>query len=56
MDLAGAAPALEGRGELLRSGSLRARFQDVLHGLRRTTGAPAPRSGSTCPPTDCTST
>ncbi|MGW2561885.1 aspartate racemase/maleate isomerase family protein [Streptomyces sp. NPDC001514] len=39
LDLAGAAPALEGHGELLRSGSLRARFQDVLRQLREATGA-----------------
>ncbi|MGW3625250.1 aspartate racemase/maleate isomerase family protein [Streptomyces sp. NPDC000880] len=39
MYLAGAEPALEGAGELLRSGSLRARFQDVLEDLLRTTGA-----------------
>lgn len=39
LDLAGAHPALEGHGELLRSGSLRARFQQVLGELREAIGA-----------------
>ena len=39
LDLAGAAPVLTGHGELLRSGSLRGRCQDVLSALRDATGA-----------------
>lgn len=39
LDLAGAAPALTGHGELLRSGSLRARFQETLGELLQATGA-----------------
>lgn len=39
LDLAGAAPALTGRGDLLRSGSLRARIEDTLSGLLAGTGA-----------------
>ncbi|MDI3405032.1 maleate cis-trans isomerase family protein [Streptomyces cavernicola] len=39
LDLAGAQPVLPGHGELLRSGSLRARIQEALSGLRAATGA-----------------
>ncbi|MFJ6562057.1 GAF domain-containing protein [Streptomyces sp. NPDC091412] len=39
LDLAGAAPALPGHGDLLRTGSLRARFQEVLADLLAATGA-----------------
>ncbi|MEV0598733.1 GAF domain-containing protein [Streptomyces sp. NPDC050315] len=39
LDLAGAHPALPGHGDLLRSGSLRARFQEALTELLAATGA-----------------
>ncbi|MEU8529972.1 MULTISPECIES: GAF domain-containing protein [Streptomyces] len=39
LDLAGAAPVLTGHGDLLRSGSLRARFQEALAALLDATGA-----------------
>ncbi|MDT9689027.1 aspartate/glutamate racemase family protein [Streptomyces sp. P9(2023)] len=39
LDLAGAHPALGAHGDLLRSGSLRARFQQVLAELREAVGA-----------------
>ncbi|MER6983920.1 GAF domain-containing protein, partial [Streptomyces carpinensis] len=39
LDLAGAAPALPGHGALLHTGSLRARFQEVLTDLLAATGA-----------------
>lgn len=39
LDLAGAHPALTGHGDLLRSGSLRARFQETLTELLAATGA-----------------
>ncbi|MGW4163141.1 maleate cis-trans isomerase family protein [Streptomyces sp. NPDC004788] len=39
LDLAGAHPALDGHGELLRSGSLRAGFQRALTELREAVGA-----------------
>ncbi|MFD0077482.1 GAF domain-containing protein [Streptomyces sp. NPDC127166] len=39
LDLAGAHPALDGHGDLLRSGSLRAGFQRVLGELRTAVGA-----------------
>ncbi|MGW5420933.1 maleate cis-trans isomerase family protein [Streptomyces sp. NPDC003943] len=39
LDLAGAHPALDGHGELLRSGSLRAGFQRALTELREAIGA-----------------
>ncbi|MFG2885192.1 GAF domain-containing protein [Streptomyces sp. NPDC048297] len=39
LDLAGADPVVTGHGELLRSGSLRARCQRVLTALREATGA-----------------
>ncbi|WP_432105809.1 maleate cis-trans isomerase family protein [Streptomyces sp. bgisy091] len=39
LDLAGAAPALPGRGDLMRSGSLRARIGETLTGLLAATGA-----------------
>ncbi|WP_329124279.1 GAF domain-containing protein [Streptomyces sp. NBC_01353] len=39
LDLAGAHPVLEGHGELLRSGSLRTRLQQVLGELREAIGA-----------------
>ncbi|MFE4665544.1 hypothetical protein ACFRI7_06425 [Streptomyces sp. NPDC056716] len=39
LDLAGVAPALPGHGELLRSGSLRARIQEALTELLAATGA-----------------
>ncbi|MER5208519.1 GAF domain-containing protein [Streptomyces sp. NPDC002825] len=39
LDLAGAHPVLEGHGDLLRSGALRAGFQRALTGLRTAIGA-----------------